>query len=372
MSSTENQLVFRGSAAARIALCAGSERAQVGLHERTDPALAALSEAGERVHEWLMKRFLQLPLPALSSEEEDTAETLYKRAVAMLEPHGGIDITKSFFEHKFSTDLPHGRWTGRPDLVAVCMDGAVVLPDYKSGWMEYTPAEVNAQLRVYVCLIDTYFNVAQGDITAQIVSKRRSQPALYKASDIASAYAELDAIAEAAQKPDAPRTPSTDACRYCRAFGTSACPESTALMTSASASLAVAAADVAALPAAKLASLLDLAPNVVKLCKIITDEAKARLKADINSIPGFGLKDGATQRKVEDTAAAVVALAALPEDLLYRALKLSVSDLEAELHAAKKATGEKWTKDQCKAYVEQTLGDLIQRVQNEPSLKKIG
>lgn len=128
--------------------------------------------------------------------------------------------------------LDIGTWTGETgakgtsDTVLICGDELIII-DLKFGRGVEVSAQDNKQLQIYaLAALETYDLVYGPFATARIII---SQPRLGAWSewsltvDALLAFGEqVKAAAAACDLPDAPRTPSTDACRWCRAAAT--CP----------------------------------------------------------------------------------------------------------------------------------------------------
>jgi hypothetical protein len=240
-----------------------------------------------------------------------------------------------------------GAWTGTADLLAVLRHGdgrrALHIVDWKSGFSEVPAAAVNAQARAYVsgisgALLES-FGVAPVIgaplVIVHIITPRGFTSAGFDGPAMEAARAEMMTLAAAVRREDAPRFPSAAACQYCRAAGNpERCPESVALPESVAATLPAAlAAGVETLPANRLAALLAAALLVEKLAKPIRAEARRRLAAGPDSVPGWCLAPGKVARSVADTAAAVDTLraAGLSDADALSACRLSLPDAESAI-----------------------------------------
>jgi hypothetical protein len=143
----------------------------------------------------------------------------------------------------------------------------------------------------------------------------------YEENDLIAAEKQIQGIVEAAMHPDAPRTPSPSACKYCRAKAI--CPEAGGVASE----LAVfTPAQVPALSNESIADFLDKADVVEAFIEAIRDEAKSRLLQGYE-IAGRKLASGRTSRSVEDLSGAFERLG-LDSDQFLGACKVSVPALE--------------------------------------------
>lgn len=201
---------------------------------------------------------------------------------------GDEPITASVVEERlwFGKD-----WSGAIDRIDFFGDSALVV-DYKTGRLEVDDASENLQLRAYAVLVAEHYKSVR-TVYAAVIQPHTGAPhgTVYDEHDLAQAREEIAGIIAATLKPDAPRRPSPDACKYCRALAI--CPEA-AGETKALATRS--AADVPALPDLELSQLLSASSVVEDFISAIKDEAKARLKAG-KEIPGWSLiqKKGAVR-----------------------------------------------------------------------------
>lgn len=247
MSDPTTQVVsMRASSALRIALCSGSVRAEGDLPEfGRDPSGAAAM--GTAVHEYIEK---------VISDGEPSAETLAWGAANLDErglgvadfcldnmrevigSHGGFtDDLELYTELPLEWASGEGhRLSGHPDVVAIADDGSVHIWDWKCGFASVKVAAENPQLMAYAVLLamnPSFIPKVDNGVTVHLISVGNEwddvvTSAHYSPSDLDAACSYLLSIQEAAADPKARRSPHPDACRYCRARGTSRCPESVA------------------------------------------------------------------------------------------------------------------------------------------------
>lgn len=256
--------------------------------------------------------------------------------------------------------------SGKPDLVVLDDMRALVI-DFKTGWGDVEVSAANLQLRTLAVLVDSEYG-GFSEITVAIVQTgHRPEPCVYSAGDIAHAETELRAILAAAKAPDAPLVPGETQCQYCRARAT--CPAATRELAE------VAAIEPAtqwpALSPGEKARLVESAKLAKKIAEEIEKRAKADLEADLEAVPGWTLKPGATRHTIthadeayarlahEMTVAEFTDLCTVPigklADLYYRKLK---------------AYDSKTTKESAKQDFLDRLDGIVEETQNAPSLAK--
>jgi CRISPR/Cas system-associated exonuclease Cas4 (RecB family) len=182
-------------------------------------------------------------------------------------------------------------WSGAIDRIDFFGDSALLV-DYKTGRLEVDHASENLQLRAYAVLVAEHYKSVR-TVYAAVIQPHTGAPhgTVYDEDDLAQAREEIASIIAETLKPDAPRRPSPEACKYCRALAI--CPEA-AGETKALATRS--AADVPALPDLELSQLLSASTLVENFIEVIKTEAKARLKAG-KEVPGWTLiqKKGAVR-----------------------------------------------------------------------------
>lgn len=206
--------------------------------------------------------------------------------------------------------------------------------DWKFGRDPVDRAEVNLQLRPYAII------AAQEKPTIELTTVAIVQPtvapedrvtvAQYTRDDIQTAKAELNDILVAASKPDAPRKPGAH-CRYCKALGTSRCPESTEQAMS-----LVPLTNAQVMPTgAELAKFIGAWKLMEPMGKVLLEHAREQLQADPDSIPGWYLTDDIPVRSLPDveTAWAAADAAGVSAQEFMAACSVSVTQLEERMRA---------------------------------------
>lgn len=335
-------VALRASSANRIALCPGSARASWGIASMDSPA----SLRGTRIHAWLAWQASGEydTEPVLLPDEKADAEAMW----AVASPIMG-DRTVSIERR-----LSRLGWSGQPDLVVLGVDPVVV--DYKSGWGEVDQAPDNAQMRVYAVLAAIDYYCAH--IEAVIVTPRGLHSRVeYKAEDLLAAHAEICAVRDAALRPNAPRIPSPDACKWCPAFGKTSCPETCQAIERAGTTM----------PAVSLESLLPEQIGAAAQAWVIIrkrgeqleDEVRRRLEAG-EDIPGAKLKASGVTASIPDAQAAYNLVPDIPQEIFVGACTLSLNKLAEGVHSKITHDGEQKSKAEVKQWLRDKLASVIE------------
>ncbi|MBK8477774.1 MAG: DUF2800 domain-containing protein [Opitutaceae bacterium] len=280
-----------GSGAERWLTCPGAQAAEAG---KPDPQTEDAAE-GDFLHE-VMARGVSPVKDEHHPLIDFCRETRDRLVVDLLAADRGAPI------------IEERLWLRDADLepVASCrvdyaigglhaaQDGAAMLAiDYKFGRRGADSAEINAQLRFTAAVLGQEFSpdVVFVAIVAPRAEGERVTVAKFTGQQCAAAHREMVAAAKRAMLPNQPRNPSPKACHYCRARGTSACPESIAAAT------ALSIVPGAELSSDVLATLLDRCDMADRVIDAMRTEAKRRIEAGA-VIPGWRLKPGATSKKV--------------------------------------------------------------------------
>jgi hypothetical protein len=89
--------------------------------------------------------------------------------------------------------------------------------DYKTGWREPDPAEINSQLKVLAVLVGIALPSVEEIIVMIISGPYGVTEARYNLETLSQAYREIVATLRAIKDPHAAFSPSVAACRYCPA-----------------------------------------------------------------------------------------------------------------------------------------------------------
>jgi CRISPR/Cas system-associated exonuclease Cas4 (RecB family) len=336
-----------GSGIAAYAACAG--RFQLEQQVPKQPSGPA-AELGNRVHSVLAGAELDLPDDEMEIASACRAE--YKTVVQSL----GRGIEKTVYEDRiWYRDI----WSGQIDRIDFFTDTTALVVDWKTGRIAQSAASENLQLRAYAVLVKHRYPSLK-KIYAAIIQPMAGPTTIaeYDRADLEAAEKQINEIVEKAMSPNAPRTPSPDACKYCRAK--TICPEAQATTMSLVESRRI---DVPALNDVQLSDYLEKAEVVEDFIEALKIEAKRRLLAG-SPVRGYALANGATTRSVADTDAAYAKVRDIvPPHSFATCCKLSLPKLE-KLIAVTTAVTEK----EAKQKVSTLLGDLIVAKQGEQKM----
>lgn len=240
-------------------------------------------------------------------------------------------------------------WSGQIDLILHWGDKVLII-DWKTGRVGTGNAAAdNIQLRAYAVLVRKNLNIKEAYVAIVQPMAQKYTIAHYDESDLIAAETQIQGIVEAAMHPEAPRTPSSSACKYCRAKAI--CPEAGGVTSE----LAVfTPAQVPALSNESIADFLEKADVVEAFIEAIRDEAKTRLLKG-EEIAGRKLQAGRASRSVEDPVEAFKALEQhLTPNEFTSACKVSIPQLEKIF-----ATTNDMKPKEAKAKLEELLSEVL-------------
>ena len=370
------QLKFRASSAQRVALCPGSAHAEAGLPDR---ARAEEVSHGNLVHAVIAYHYGNID-GGTSAEALGEAESKLAAATEdqRREANETADILVARFEKAAGFKIAAGEdgnirllealveyrdWTGHPDMV-LDHGGAFHVIDWKSGWQGTPDAADNAQTRVYALSCAARLPRMKADIrddrvNIYIVTPGAVSVCEYDPDALLAADNELRLIVAAAQPIDAPRCPSTAACRYCRAFGGDRCPETRDLpATVPAANVEALETKLAAMPPRDIARLEDTCALIARLHAAARDEIKHRLELDPAAVPGYVLQKGRKSTKITDMSRAFALLGDVSQETFLTACKLSLPEL-AKAIARNAPPAMKITEAAARRRINDTLAPVI-------------
>ena len=336
----------------RLALCPGSWNLEATLPPQEENKYMAL---GTDVHAVLAgtKDF-----DSLSDEGQDIATRCLSQFSELI---GQLDLgerTKEVIEERFWYD---DLFSGAIDRIDFFGEDTAVVTDYKTGRVAQSGAAENYQLRAYAVLVKKAFPQLKTILVAIIQPMAGPKTiAEYNEEDLAKAEEEIVGIVTASQSNDAIRTPSPDACKWCRAK--SICPE----VRGAHKELEVISSSVVPrLSNEEILAVDEKAEVVLDFIDEVRKEMKARMMAG-QQFAGRSLTEGRKTRSVTDALAVISALAGVVEQSdILSCSKLSVTSLEKVYAKARGLKG----KD-AKQQFEDALGWLIETTTSEPSIKR--
>ena len=335
----------------RLALCPGSWNLEATLPPQEENKYMAL---GTAVHAVLAG---QAEFDTLTEDGQDIATRCLSQFSEMI---GQLDLgerTKEVIEERFWYD---DLFSGAIDRIDFFGDTAVVT-DYKTGRVAQSGAAENYQLRAYAVLVKKAYPELKTILVAIIQPMAGPKTiAEYNEEDLAKAEEEIVGIVTASQSNDAIRTPSPDACKWCRAK--SICPE----VRGAHKELEVISSSVVPrLSNEEILAVDEKAEVVLDFIDEVRKEMKARMMAG-QQFAGRSLTEGRKTRSVTDALAVISALAGVVEQSdILSCSKLSVTSLEKVYAKARGLKG----KD-AKQQFEDALGWLIETTTSEPSIKR--
>jgi len=342
----------------RLALCPGSWNLESSLPPKEENKYMAL---GTAVHAVLAD---QKAFEELSEEGQEIATRIVSDYASMLDHLNLGPILNSVKEERFwYRDL----FSGAIDVIDFFSDEVAVVTDYKTGRTAQSKASDNLQLRAYAILVKKAYPELKRIYVAIIQPLAGGTTiAEYEDIDLHIFEKEIVGIVNASLKNDAPRIPTTDACKWCA--GKDVCTERNGKVQADSKELQLYASNtiVERLSDQELVILDDKAELVEEFIAEIRKEIKTRLLAG-NQIDGRKLGKGRTTRTVADVAAAASTLSSiLKPDEFLACTKVSISSLEKAVAKAKGVKG----KD-AKEALDDALGWLIETKEGEPSVIRI-
>lgn len=251
--------------------------------------------------------------------------------------------------------------SGQVDRVTYSGDTALI-QDFKAGFSEPDPAEINSQLKCLAVLVALHLPQIT-TIYAQIISGPHGvTEARYSIAELAHAYNEILDTLRAIHAEAAPFNPSPEACKWCS--GALICQKLKDTI------LPVARLQYSALPVEpeRAAKLLDEVAVIKSHLIEIEKFYFQRLEADPSfRIPGYALVPGATRRECVDWPAARKRLEEFIDAAdLAASETYSITDIEKALGRKLKLKAK-----EAKAKLNEILAGLIEEKQNAPSLKRV-
>jgi len=322
----ERQNKPSASSMERYQLCPGSWNAERGIAEETSED----AEMGNRIHAVLAGETVT---PPLTDDEERVREMCGDQLWKLCESTGCL--RRLYTEERlWSLD---GRWSGKPDVATLKDNGlAALVVDYKTGRGDVTDAASNLQLRALAVLVAD--EVWADAVTVAIVQPLAGpvSTCTYDSAALDMARSEITGIIDAIQKPDAPRIPSSKACKYCKAKAT--CPEALALAESAPLAVSRDGRELVISPE-RIAEFLGQIPAIEAVVEAVKAKARRMLEAG-ETVPGWTLKPGAERETITDPTTVFnrASVAGVNSEAFMACVSVTRGKLK---DAVKLATGEK-------------------------------
>lgn len=353
------EIKIRASAMQRLAVCPGSLYASMGLPDTASD----IAVRGTAIHDLVAKMIVDGEYLDADPELVDAAIGYVERVQRIMDAHGGLS-QKVAVEERLEREF----LTGQPDAVMLAGDGTAHIFDYKTGWGNYADAEANAQLRAYVVLCMANYSCDQeGTWFAHLLTPSRTTSVMVQRSQEEAIWSEIQDIYRHCVSPDAVRVPSETACRWCRAYGTSKCPETANLPAQTAAMLDI--VTLTELPADKLSNLARCIRLIKSRADEVDDELRRRLEVDANSVPGWSTKPGKMRRSVSSVWDAMESLSQATTMSKRDIIDTIASSSPAKVEAALKAGGLK--PKQAKEWVAENMAHLIQEKRDRDSLEYV-
>ena len=342
-----DSLIPRASSIFQHSLCPGSFLAQMGMVEAVDNDEAAAS--GTLIHAHLERHYSGSDdeHEPLDPHQQEVFDRCVQVVDNLIEKHGGV--AHLFTEKQIILNLGNDSLiSGHPDLVILMEDGSLHTFDYKTGYLEVSRAAANLQLWVYVLeSLTEFFGEAKSERGFEALYERLDGPLFghiiqpmvkggttateITRAEIGPMMQRLKSIARGATRGKPKRTPGVSQCRYCLARGTDSCPESSRLIDNLPSTLN---SEMTPAQASKVLTACAVAKKIVEATET---HAKGILKADINGIPDWTLRDTGKTRTVTGIWAAFAELKeiGISEQEFLQTLSFSfkkMSDLLYEKH----------------------------------------
>ena len=364
-------------------LCAGKfqleqEAARIGQSAHVESEDAA---KGDRIHAWLAGQKLELV-----ESEATTAANLKERGDWQVERIFEGQEYKQLREKRLWMHLDgKPAMSGRFDVVSYTRELALA-QDYKTSWSEPDPAEDNAQLKVLAVLIALNLPTVK-EVIVQIVSGPFGiTEARYDVPRLMAAYDDIVATLRKINAPDAPFSPSPEACKFCGAklicqavkdqivrpltrLQISALPQDPPRVAKLLDEVEFFEEKLNNLPenGVRAAKLLDAVEIMAGLLKEIKKFYAAKFEDPTYTIPGYAMVPGATVREVTDWHAARQRLEKfIDEKDLQASETYQLGDIEKSLGRKMKLKAK-----EAKTKLNEILSGLIEERQNASSLRRV-
>lgn len=274
----------RSSAMPGYELCRGRKTAEVGMPDSKNE----LSVRGDIIHAMMASNEFSAATP----DRMDSIASLVRMSAQVEEDIIGSHKRTKVVKEKTFTICDNGVpvITGHPDRVLVWdHDGeeAALILDFKTGFLEVESAEENLQLLCYAVAVWQELGIKR--IFAKIIMpmSKGHKVVEYDEPALQEGLEHLLVILAEANKPNATRTPSEPACRYCKALGTSRCPETSSIVE------AVFVEEGAiTLTGEDIARRIELFKIAEKIIEKEEAQYKSMLEKNADAIPGYYLKPG--------------------------------------------------------------------------------
>lgn len=353
----------------RLYLCPGSWQFEQRL--RAEGNLApegedAARDTGDRVHALISG---SEPFELAEESERGLVQQAWDMERRLREKVFGEAQNDNFAELRevrlwqYETDLPQTKPIQSAKVDYACYDtirdrGLVI--DYKTGWGDHEESDRNIQIAAQVAAL-SFQHSSIDEWHAFLYQPRAGEPVhvVYKGGDIEKVQRFVEQIVREAEQPDAPLIPGEKQCRYC--------PARHVCVEAHQNTMALAVTDTAALSKERMPDLLDAVSIAKRVIPAVEAKAKEMLAEDPDSIPGWRLKEGATQRTVTDAEEAFRSLPVeMTQERFLECVSVQIGKLEKEL-----ATASNMKQADAKREVARRLGHVIEEKPKAPSLERV-
>lgn len=336
----------------RIALCAGSYNLE-SIMPRGESSPAA--EMGTRIHEWIATGNGEL-----TENEKEIASLCIHFHKEVIDVINAGDVTKVTTEKRmWYSDL----YSGQIDRIDHIGDEIAIVSDYKTGRISQGTAESNLQLRAYAVLVKANFPKLK-KIYVAIIQPMTDTPytiAEYDEDSLHEANLEINTIIRNAYSPMAERTPSPEACKYCRAR--SVCIEAGAKVREL---VKTEIGGILSLTDEQLTEYNKAADVAESVIEAIRAETRNRLKSG-SQIQGWELRAGRNTRAIDNAEDAYSKIQDILDPAEFaKCCKVSVTSLEKAITETMQLKAKEG-----KEKLAELLGDVLITKQSEPVMSRV-
>ena len=336
----------------RIALCAGSFNLEYNMPKgESSPA----AEMGTRIHEWIATGNGKL-----TPEEEEIGSLCKHYHKEVVDTINAGDVTEVTTEKRlWFGDL----YSGQIDRIDHIGEEIAIVSDYKTGRMSQGKAEENLQLRAYAVLVKCNFPKLK-KIYVAIIQPMTDTPytiAEYDEDALLQAQSEIFVICTRAYSPMAERTPSPEACKYCRAK--SVCLEAGGKVRELVKTDPQVILTITDEQLAEYNRAADVAEAVIEA---IRTETRNRLKEG-RQITGWEMRVGRNTRAIDNPEDAYTKIQNILDPIEFaKCCKVSVTSLEKAITDNLQLKAKEG-----KEKLAELLGDVLITKQSEPIMSRV-
>ena len=300
--------MIRASSIHRYRRCAGAPAAEASLPKEFTHRTAKWTGDGTLVHEALCDDSKVAALPDDLMEIVESMSLAAEYTIDKILPLGqeGIERLECVRERTAPFLVYYDGKpfiAGHPDLIqygTIYGRRVAVILDFKSGYLDVPASECNDQLRAYSVGV-WQESIGQDEPLAEVYAAivprfGRSTPVQYETDDLKRALLDLWEVHEATRNALAVRNPSVDACRYCPARATSACPE-----TLHPPETLINMPSLINLSPKQKGELLTVCEQVAGNIKALREILYAELEASPEAVEGWWLAPGNVSKPINDT-----------------------------------------------------------------------